>query len=110
MGLAILMPKWMKYLLEKDETVVDDFARFGVNVMGVKDSEDKKAVAIAAINALQSFIKDELKLPVTLHEVGVDDSRFAEMAVKACYGSESLPLAYRPLTQEDCINIYRMCL
>ena len=110
MGLAILMPKWMKYLLDKDETVVDDFARFGVNVMGVKDSEDKKAVANAAIDALQSFIKDELNLPTTLHEAGIDDSKFREMAVKACYGKESLPLAYRPLTQEDCINIYRMCL
>lgn len=110
MGLAILMPKWMQYLLEKDETVIYDFARFGVNVMGVEDSSDKKAVAIKTIEALQTFIKDELGLPVHLSEVGIDDSRFDEMKVKACYGRESLPLAYRPLTQEDCVNIYKMCL
>ncbi len=30
------MPKWMKYLLDRDETVAEDFARFGVNVMNVK--------------------------------------------------------------------------
>lgn len=42
LALAILMPKWMKYLLDRDETVADDFARFGVNVMGVEESEDKK--------------------------------------------------------------------
>lgn len=110
MGLAILMPKWMQYLLEKDETVIYDFARFGVNVMGVEDSSDKKAVAIKTIEALQTFLKDELGLPVHLSEVGIDDSRFDEMKVKACYGRESLPLAYRPLTQEDCVNIYKMCL
>ncbi len=110
MGLAILMPKWMQYLLDRDETVIDDFARFGVNVMGVEDREDKKAVASEAIEALQKFIKDELGLPVHLSEVGVDDSRFDEMKVKACYGNASLEMTYRPLTQEDCLNIYRMCL
>lgn len=110
LALAILMPKWMKYLLDRDETVIDDFARFGVNVMDVEESEDKKAVAYQAIEALQSFIKDELGLPVHLSELGIDDSRFEQMKVKACYGQESLPRAYRPLTQEDCFNIYKMCL
>lgn len=41
-GLAIIMPNWMKYLCDKDQTVYDDFSRFGVNVMGIKDSKDKK--------------------------------------------------------------------
>lgn len=110
LGLAIIMPKWMKYLLDRDDSVIDDFARFGINVMGVKDSEDKKAVANQAIEALQAFIKDELGLPVHLSELGLDDTHFEEMKVKACYGQDSLPRAYRPLTQEDCLNIYQMCL
>lgn len=110
LALAILMPKWMKYLLDRDETVIDDFARFGVNVMDVEENEDKKAVAYQAIEALQCFIKDELGLPVHLSELGIDDSQFEKMKVKACYGQESLPRAYRPLTQEDCFNIYKMCL
>ena len=100
----------MKYLLDRDDSVIDDFARFGINVMGVKDSEDKKAVANQAIEALQAFIKDELGLPVHLSELGLDDTHFEEMKVKACYGQDSLPRAYRPLTQEDCLNIYQMCL
>lgn len=110
MGLAIVMPKWMQYLLNRDETVIDDFARFAVNVMGVEKSEDKQALAQAGIDALQAFIKDELKLPVHLSEIGIDDCHFDEMKVKACYGQASLPRAYRPLTQEDCLNIYKMCL
>lgn len=110
LGLAIVMPKWMKYLLDKDDSVADDFARFGINVMGVKNSEDKKEAAYQTIEALQAFIKDELGLPVHLSELGLDGSHFDEMKVKACYGQDSLPRAYRPLTQEDCLNIYKMCL
>ena len=110
LALAIITPKWMKYLLDRDVTVADDFARFGVNVLGVEDSLDTIAGAYEAIVALQSFIKDELKLPVTLSELGIDDHKFDEMKVKACYGQESLPHAYRPLTQEDCLNIYKLCL
>lgn len=110
LGLAIIMPKWMKYLLDRDDSVADDFARFGVNVMNVDDGNDKKAVAYKTIEALQTFIKNELGLPVYLSEIGIDDSKFDEMKVKACYGKDSLPLAYRLLTQEDCLNIYKMCL
>lgn len=110
LGLAIIMPKWMKYLLDRDDSVADDFARFGINVMNVEDGKDKKVVAYKTIEALQNFIKDELGLPVYLSQIGIDGSKFDEMKVKACYGKESLPLAYRPLTQEDCFNIYKMCL
>lgn len=110
LGLAIIMPKWMKYLLDRDDSVADDFARFGINVMNVEDGKDKKVVAYKTIEALQNFIKDELGLPVYLSQIGIDGSKFDEMKVKACYGKESLSLAYRPLTQEDCFNIYKMCL
>lgn len=110
LALAIIMPQWMKYLLDRDDSVVDDFARFAVNVMSVEDSNDKKAVAYKGVEALQAFIKDELGLPTHLSEVGIDDSKFDEMKVKACYGKDALPRAYRPLSQEDCFNIYKMCL
>lgn len=110
LGLAILTPKWMKYLLDRDETVVEGFARFGVNVMDVEDNDDKKDVAYKAIDALQTFIKDELGLPVHMSEIGLDDSHFDEMVDKALHGTDGLPRAYRPLSREDFYNIYRMCL
>lgn len=110
LGLAILTPKWMKYLLDRDDTVIDDFARFAVNVMNVENDYDKKKIAYQGIDALQAFIKDDLQLPVYLSELGIDDSKFTEMAEKATYGKESLPYAYRLLTKDDCLKIYRMCL
>ena len=65
LALAIITPKWMTYLLNKDETVVADFARFGLNVMGIQDQGDDMANAKAGIEALQNFIKDELHLPTS---------------------------------------------
>lgn len=109
-GLAIITPKWMTYLLNKDETVANDFARFGTNVMGIKDLGNDMDNALAGIAALQNFIKVELHLPVTLSELNITDIDLDKLKVKACYGQDSLPMAYRPLTQEDCLNIYKMCL
>lgn len=109
-GLAIITPKWMTYLLNKDETVANDFARFGMNVMGIKDLGNDMDNALAGIAALQNFIKVELHLPVTLSELNITDIDLDELKAKACYGQDSLPMAYRPLTQEDCLNIYKMCL
>ena len=100
----------MTYLLNKDETVVDDFSRFALNVMGVKDNGNTLENAKAGIVALQSFIKDELHLPTSLSEVGINDEKFDELEVKACYGQDALPRAYRSLSQKDCLNIYKMCL
>ena len=110
LGLAILTPKWMTYLLDRDTSVANDFARFGVHVMGVSEQQNKVAVAYKAIEALQVFIKDELKLPTYVSEIGINELPIEEMVNKACYGKDSLPHAYRPLTREDCANIYRMCL
>ncbi len=110
LGLAILMPKWMQYLLDRDESVIDDFARFGINVMGVQNSNDKKQVAQQAIAALQNFIHEDLELPIYLSELGISGIDLDRLAQMACYGKGALPSAYRPLTLEDCKNIYEMCL
>ena len=108
LGLSIVMPRWMTYLLNKDETVVDDFARFAVNVMGVVTTGDKKEDAKAGIDALESYLANELKMPRTLKEVGIDNSRFEEMANAAC--NQGVLKGYRELTVEDIVNIYNMCL
>ena len=81
LALAIITPKWMTYLLNKDETVARDFARFGLNVMGIQDQGDDMANAKAGIEALQNFIKDELHLPTTLSEMNITDEKFDELKV-----------------------------
>lgn len=109
-GLAIILPKWMRYLLSKDETVTDDFARFALQIMECKPSGNCRQDALNGIEALESFIKNDLSLATTFSELGIDDTKFEEMAKAACKNNPSLKLTYRELTVEDCINIYKMCL
>jgi hypothetical protein len=108
LGLAILYPRWMRYLLEKDETVAADFAKFGVNVLGCAPQADAKQGALAAIEALEAFLYGTLGLKSTLTACGIDDKRFAEMAQNACKGG--VINGYRPLAPADVEAIYRLCL
>lgn len=110
LGLAIITPKWMTYLLEKDESVASDFASFGVNVMGIERGIDDLETAQKGIEALQTYICEKLGLPKTLSEIGVDNRHLEEMVNKALRGKDNMPLAYRPLNREDCLKIYQMCL
>ena len=110
LGLSIVITRWMTYLLNKDETVASDFARFGTNVMGIVATGDTMVDARLAIGALDAYITNELKLPRTLTEIGITDkTKFDEMAMKATYNMGTL-YSYRNLTPEDIKKIYDMCL
>ncbi len=104
-GLAIVTPHWMRYILNKD--TVDKFCDYGRNVWNIHE-EDSLACANKAIDATENFFK-ECGIPMTLAEVGIDDSKFdimAEDAVK--YGG--LQNAYVPLYKDDVLAILKECL
>ena len=103
LGLAILTPRWMRYTL--NEVTVDKYVQFAKNVFGIEESDDKFETAKNGIRALEKFFFEDLKLSRTLSEIGIDDSHFREMAVKA-----SQPNAFQPLLPCDIEDIYRMCL
>ena len=105
-GLAIVTPRWMRYILS--EATVDKFVEYAVNVWNLDANKDKFALANEAIDKTEQFFKD-CKLPMTLTELGIDASKFDIMAEKAVkYGG--LSHAYVPLTKEDVIQILNMCL
>lgn len=107
-GLAILTPGWMKYVLEKAPDVVRPrFAHFAKVVWGIEGT-DEADLAKKAITALKNFFKS-LDIPATLTEVGIDDSRFKEMADHAVQ-SEALEYAWIPLDADDVVNILKSCL
>jgi alcohol dehydrogenase YqhD (iron-dependent ADH family) len=108
-GLAILSPRWLEYCMS-DETL-PKIAQFGINVFGIEATMPQKEIAIRAIDALAHFLFDTLGLQRTLPEVGIkDETHFDSMAYKSVlpYGG-TLP-GFRPLTKEDVIEIYRMCM
>ena len=104
-GLAMLTPKWMRYVLS-DKTV-DKFYTYALNVWDVAPSDDKFAVANAGIDATEAFFRS-IGMPMTLSEFGIDDSKFGEMAEKAVVVGH-LAGAYVPLSKEDVVEILKMC-
>lgn len=106
LGLAILTPRWMEYCL--DESNVDKYVSFGVNVFGIDSSLPKMDIARESIKRLSHFFFDELGLQRTFTEVGIKREDFKEMARKACrYGDIK---GFKTLTPDDVERIFEMCL
>ena len=106
-GLAILTPRWMRYILAKDPSVTARFAKFARNVWGLEGSDDAQ-LARLGIDKLESFFK-EVGIPMTLTELNINEENFRKMAEHADKVS-SLRNAYVPLMVEDIIEIYKACL
>ena len=105
-GLAILTPRWMRYVMKKaPEITVPRFVHFAKAVWGIEGDDDTK-LADASVKALEMFFAG-LDIPMTLTEVGIDDTKFEEMAAHAAAGG--LDHAWIPLKKEDIVEIFRMC-
>lgn len=105
LGLAILTPRWMEYCL--DENNVSKYVQFAVNVFGVDANQEPMAIAREGIQRLYDFFFKTLGLQSTLTELGIGEEHFAEMAYKACGGK--VLKGFKVLSQEDVVNIYKMC-
>ena len=106
LGLAILTPRWMEYCL--DESNVDKYVQYGVNVFCIDSSLDKMHIARESIRLTAEFLFDTLGLQRTFTEVGIKREDFELMARKACrYGEIK---GFKTLTQADVVNIFEMCL
>ena len=106
-GLAILTPRWMRFILKKDPTALPRFVRFAKNVMGLT-GEDENALAQEAIDKLEAYFRST-GIPMTLRELNIDEEHFAVMAAHANL-NDRLAHAFVPLTNDDIVNIYRACL
>lgn len=101
-GLAILTPNWMEYVL--DDNTVDNFVEYGVNVWEIDKNEDKYSIAHKAIDKTREYFIS-LGIPSTLKEVGICEDKLEEMAKAATqYGSVG---SFKSLDTEDVLNIYK---
>lgn len=104
-GLAILTPAWMRYVL--CDRTVDRFAMYAENVWGIT-GDDKYAAANAGLARTEEFFKS-MGLPAKLSEVGIGSEKFEEMAEEAVRTSGVASRAYYPLQKEDIVKIFEMC-
>jgi len=107
LGLAILTPRWMQYIL--DETTVSKFYQFGVNVLGIDKDMSPMDVAKKSIEMISDFFYNTLGLKSTLSALDIDDSKFDIMAEKAVENGATM-YAFKALAAEDIKKIYTMCL
>jgi alcohol dehydrogenase YqhD (iron-dependent ADH family) len=105
-GLAILTPAWMRYVLGPD--TVKRFAMYARNVWDVNE-EDDQAAATKGIDLTEKFFID-MGLPSRLLQIGIDDSDFSLMASEAVRTSGLSTRAYVKLTKADVEQIYKNCL
>lgn len=106
LGLAILTPRWMKYVL--DEKTAERFYKFGVNVFDIDKNLSPMEVANKSIELLEEFLYNTLGLNRTLTELNIDDSKFSIMAKKAC--GDNVIKGFKELNKDDIEKILRMCL
>ena len=104
-GLAIVTPRWMEYIL--NEHTVHKFARYAKEVFGIEGSNEKE-MAKKAIQATTDFFAS-LKVPMHLSELGITDEHFDEIARQAV-SNGYLEYAWQPLNEEDVKAILKVCL
>lgn len=105
-GLAAIWGSWARAVYRERP---DRFAKFAVNVMGVKEGESQEELAVKGIEAMEAFYRS-IDMPTSLKELGIDptDGQLEEMAkrcVAACGGS---PGSVKKLGEEEIAEIYRM--
>ena len=106
-GLAILTPRWMRFVLRNDPSTEWRFVRFAKNVWGI-EGEDDHGLALKGIDALEDFFRS-CGIPMSLSELGIGTEHFDDMAAHADVGGR-LTNAWVPLTKEDVEEIFRDCL
>ncbi len=103
-GLAILTPVWMEYVL--DESSVDKFAEYAKNVWDVDDNDKWNAAREGIRKTRECFTS--WGMPTKLSELDIDDRYFGDMAQKAAV--RGLDSAYKPLFERDIVNILKRSL
>lgn len=104
-GLAIVTPRWMRYILS--DATVEKFCEYGRNVWDIQE-EDAYKCANMAIDATEQFFRD-CGIPMTLGEVGIDDSKI-ELMAEDTIKYNNMGGAYVALNKEDIAKILRECL
>lgn len=104
-GLAVITLAWMKYVYKRH---IPMFVQFAVNVMGCRGSlREPEKLAYDGILALEDFAK-KMGLPVTMKELGVDDSQFEFMDKRVVGYKGSTRGSLEKLTWQDIVNVYRI--
>ena len=95
-GLAVVMPAWMKFVMEAD---VVRFARFAERVWGVAPGGEARQAAAEGIRRYTAWLKS-IGMPTTFAELGAKEGDIPRLAANLRLNGGTLG-AFRPLTEAD---------
>lgn len=102
-GLGILTPAWMKYVLSDEN--IHRFVDYGKNIWNLSGTD--REIAEKSIEKTREFFTS-LGCPASLSEINIDDSHFEEMAANAVFRGNLGSM--KKLTKEDVVEIYKLAL
>lgn len=105
-GLAILTPRWLEYVL--DDNTRSKIARFARNVFDVIEENDEKAAKLGIKKLYDFFLS--IGIPMTLSEVGIGSEKLEEMAQACIKNSGKNIEGFKELNSDDILAIYKMSL
>lgn len=106
LGLAILTPRYLRYML--NENTVDRYYQFGVNVWNIDENLPKMEVAEKSIEYLERLLYKDLELTNNLSDLNIDDKHFEEMANRIC--NNGIIEGFMDMDKEDVVKIFKNCL
>ena len=105
-GLAVIAPKWMRYVLEINP---HKLVQFATRVWDIPmDENDSKATALKGIEAFEAFLK-EIGMPETFADVGARKEDIELMTDKVLRTKDTEGF-YVKLKRDDVIKIYENCV
>lgn len=105
--LAMLFPNWLEYVMKANQERAMQFANrvFGIDYTPERPEEMGKA----GIKALRDFFT-EIGMPAKFSDLGIANPDIETLTDKATnYGAKKLG-RYMPLSHEDIVAIYKMCI
>lgn len=105
--LAMLFPNWLTYVYKRHPERAMQFAN---RVFGVRyDLNAEETVALEGIRMLRDFF-NSIGMPARFSDLGIENPDIELLADKALdFGKKKLG-TYYPLTRDDVVEIYKMCL
>ncbi len=103
-GLAIVIPNWMRYVSQQKPK---RFVQFAIRVMGIPAQENDTDTIALGLAKLCAFYQN-MGMPLTFSELGIEDCPVEELAARCVRRG---PVGHLlPLAEDDVASIMKACL
>lgn len=106
-GLAVIFPAFLKYASKHNPGKVAQLAH---RVLGIKDSGDAAADALAGAEALKTWFHDVIHMPVTFAQLGVENPDLELLNTRLHKLKGDIMPGYMPLDKDATMEIYKLAL